>query len=164
MGIDYTVRLAVGFRISDADLMKRFAKKEPEKSHMEKRFDPKTGKRLKDEKVIDYEGGEFLYDIDGKEETDETSLLEQICEKIGGKVTYVFDGTGYNDVTEYIIGPDLPEVGEAYEDGKVTVHAGCSLADFGVAVQDLARIRKALGRIFDLDIPPAEVVPAVWVC
>jgi hypothetical protein len=48
---DYSIK--VGFRLSFQEAFGSFEKTIPEVSHMEKRFDPKTGERLEDVKVVE---------------------------------------------------------------------------------------------------------------
>ncbi len=55
MGTDYTFNLAISFKFIEKDLVKAFGRKTIEQSHHEERFDPKTGKKIDDELVIDEE-------------------------------------------------------------------------------------------------------------
>jgi hypothetical protein len=61
MSTDYDAGLVVGFAIDWNDLKKAVGKPMPEQSHMEDRFDPKTGKPTRREKVVDVEGGMGLF-------------------------------------------------------------------------------------------------------
>jgi len=63
----YHHRICIGYRFRFLDLRKQFVKIIDEVFHMEKRFNPKTGERVKDVKFIDKSGyeiykiGEFEY-------------------------------------------------------------------------------------------------------
>jgi len=60
MGIDYTFYLRIGFELDIDIVSKPYEIFHEEKSHYEDRFDPKTGKKLKPEKIIDEHGGEYF--------------------------------------------------------------------------------------------------------
>lgn len=66
----YSTNIDVGFVFKLKDLEKAFGKKVPEKSHMEPRWDSKTGKRLRDKKVVDEEASICLQ-LDGKKYGDD---------------------------------------------------------------------------------------------
>lgn len=77
MSIDYDFGLCVGFIIPMDDVTRPFTIKVEEQSHLEKRFDPKTGERLEDAKIIDQRAGEQLkfgdHDLDD---------LYDLCDKL----------------------------------------------------------------------------------
>lgn len=66
MSTEYNADCFVGFAFQREDIPARYRKNKPEKSHIEKRFDPKTGKPTLDEKVIDSEEEDVLI-FDGEE-------------------------------------------------------------------------------------------------
>ncbi len=53
MSTDYSAWLAIGFVIPLEEFLDPLRAKEDAKFHYEKRWDPKTGKLLTDERVID---------------------------------------------------------------------------------------------------------------
>lgn len=67
MSIDASVSLSVGFFMSYENAVKPFVFLKKEKSHGENRYDPKTGRKVSVEKVIDVEGGKYLK-LPGSEE------------------------------------------------------------------------------------------------
>ena len=159
MGIDYSVSLALGFRVTQEEIRKVFGVKQELRFHMEPRFDPKTGARLKDEKVIDQDEGVVLM-WDG-EDIMEFELVEELARKIG--CSYWIDGTtGWSDDRDYILGPDLPEEGDGVDEGRITVGAGCSLSKLLDASFRLNEIKAGLERFGFTDLV-AEVVPALWI-
>ena len=104
MGITYSFRLCVGFEIAQDDIKKCFLKEDkiPGKYHMEDRFDPKTGMKLKPVKVCDVKPiDNSVLIIDG-EEIDPDDELEGVLEKTfnchvetfgsycAGELTYCF--------------------------------------------------------------------------
>lgn len=54
MSTDYSATLAIGYRVTDAELI-AFKRKKREEFHWEKRFDTKNGTPLPDEKVVTQE-------------------------------------------------------------------------------------------------------------
>lgn len=84
MSTDYDSGVQVGFYLPEEDFLKIFAVKMPEKSHMEKRFDAKTGRKIKSEKVIDEEA-RTAYKFKDKifEEDDAQELAEAIAADVG---------------------------------------------------------------------------------
>jgi len=86
MGIDYSFSLGIGFTVDPEELSealrKIHAKEVPEKFHMEDRFDPKTGAKVGQEKVIDEEA--TIAWFVGKEEYEyEQEFLEAFFESRG---------------------------------------------------------------------------------
>lgn len=64
MGFEVNVGTYVGFLLQDKDALKPFLTACKEVSHLEPRYDIKTGKRLKDQKVID-SGAGFILRVPG---------------------------------------------------------------------------------------------------
>jgi hypothetical protein len=83
MGTDYYGSIDVGFRFSPETLTMPFGVHREEKFHMEDRFDPTTGKKLKEqEKVID-EDEEVVFILDGEEHAYEYEFYAALCKKLG---------------------------------------------------------------------------------
>jgi len=73
MGIDYTYSLCMGFEIPEEKVESPYEREEkfPGIFHMEDRFDPKTGAKLKQEKVWDKKPQTVRwYEFDGQKYTD----------------------------------------------------------------------------------------------
>lgn len=106
MGIDYSCKLVYGFEFDQEDVHAIFQKSEKVEGtfHMEDRFDPKTGAKVKQEKVWDKKPHtKTWYEIDGKKfdylDSEEWDALFE--KKLGchvdtcgsfpsGELTYVF--------------------------------------------------------------------------
>jgi len=77
MSTDYSFGIAVGFEIDFDLVFKKWGKDLPELSHAEPRFDQRTGKQTKSEKVVDREAcrglviGGMEYPLDDRHEIDE---------------------------------------------------------------------------------------------
>lgn len=146
MGIDYTTSIAVGFDVSDDDLYETFGVHYPEQSHMEDRWDPKTGKKLAPVKVIDRAEGRVL-EFEGTEHQDALSLATAICEKIGCAMNYSKNFYGGDETERYVFGPILKhhEFGD-YRGGErfSLVAARIRLRDVIEAEGELARIKREL--------------------
>lgn len=160
MGIDYTIHLAVGFRISEEELVEAFSVRTEEVSHMEKRFDPRTGERLADEKVVDRKAGTTLM-WDGEDIGDEIELAEQVAKKAGCEY-WGHGAPQYGGATEYIFGPKF-ETTPSLDEGKVTCGGAVELGTFIDATFNLNEIKHALEAL-GLKPGKAVVMPAMWVC
>lgn len=126
MGIDYSCSLVYGVELDEKDVHAIFQKSEKVEGtfHMEDRFDPKTGAKMKQEKVWDKKPETHTwYEIDGKKYDDlDPEEWESILEKkLGchvdtsgsfpsGELTYVF----------YVNEPISWKKADDY--GKVTVY------------------------------------------
>lgn len=120
MGIDYTANLVYGFEIDEDEVQAiwRRTKKNPGEFHMEDRFDPKTGNKIKQEKVWDRKpsterwfemNGEKIEDLDF-EDWDAFLSKQFDChvETAGsfpsGELTYVFfvnESLSYKEADDY---------------------------------------------------------------
>lgn len=119
MSIDYSFGLMVGFRFSPGELDDVFGKKVPEKSHMEDRFDPKTGKKLAPEKVVDREAG-LVYVFQGKElEDGEYHVYEELANAIAGHVGCNYDISGCDGNDMVIFGPSIKYMEEGTDWGHI---------------------------------------------
>lgn len=86
MGIDYSFFPVVGFVVTEATLIP-LLKILPEASHMERRFNPKTGKEEEPVKVVDTPV-QSMYVLDGSGliNDDEPMDFSEVCELIGQKI------------------------------------------------------------------------------
>jgi len=85
MGTDLSFGTAIGYDFTLAEINKAFGVKALEESHMEKRFDKKSGKKIAPEKVIDHPA-RLVYKFDDEtieaEDPDYGSDHEGLCDKI----------------------------------------------------------------------------------
>jgi hypothetical protein len=82
MGMDRYDTLVIGFVAEAEDVLKPFEVEVDEKSHLEDRFDSKTGKKLAPAKVIDVEAG-TEYEVDGKSFDDREEVFDYLCKRTG---------------------------------------------------------------------------------
>lgn len=98
MGVEIETYQIVGWVLSEKDIPEKLRKTLPEKSHMEDRFDEKTGKKLKPEKVLDEEEHEvFLLPGNKMENTEwQTDDLETFFDALATdlKMHFVIAGDG----------------------------------------------------------------------
>lgn len=85
MGSHFRACVGVGYIVSYNDAVKPFIKHVEEVAHMEDRFDPKTGKKLLPEKIIDTPASDGLF-IDG-DELDIYEFLDLLGQKLSCVVT-----------------------------------------------------------------------------
>ena len=72
MGIDYSSVLGVGFVFPLEEVLDSFRKVDPEQSHTEDRYDPKTGEKLEPVKVVDQEKHDtFMWPGEPESETED---------------------------------------------------------------------------------------------
>jgi hypothetical protein len=92
MSIDHTPKTIIGFFPDMDDFLAPLKAHIEEVSHMEERFDTRTGKRLDDVKVVDIEEQEgWRFDGVAYQEEDTETLLEAIGEAVGAQITRVED-------------------------------------------------------------------------
>lgn len=86
MSIETTHHVRVGFEFAEETIREIFSKYVDEISHMEKRYDPKTGTEIEPEKIIDQPARSVLV-LDGREfeETDDELDIELFCEAVAKK-------------------------------------------------------------------------------
>ena len=169
MSIDYTIKLAVGYVIPEEELTRVFGRKTEGRTHLEDRFDPKTGKKIDPIEVVDEFEYTTLY-YRGVEFEDSTyELAEKIAKDIEVETgcCAIPYGNNMSGETSVVFGPDLRSMSSMYDDNELeSGHVTCSggvpfslLIECGSA---LGVIRKALR---DIGLNPGEpvVVPAWWV-
>jgi hypothetical protein len=161
MGIDYSSSLAIGWRVRAEQLKQVFGKYTPEQAHMEDRYDPKTGKKLLPEKVIDQRAGTVLM-FEGQECDYIEQLVEAICDKTGA--TFWHDGSFMCDQEdmEYIIGPSFELDTEGKDEGRVTTGGGILFAKVVELAPELQRIGIELRKL-GLDIGSAEITTTLLI-
>ncbi len=143
MGIDYSFSLAVGFVVEMDSFTKPFIVVAEEKSHMEDRFDPKSGKKLAPVKVID-QAEEQAYVYKGTTYEDQFELLEALEEDLGCSIN---NGGGYLDgKTAYIsVNFETDDSGEDY--GRVCVGGKATFAEISACKVKCVALKKALSKL-----------------
>lgn len=104
MGIDYSVRLAVGYVLGRDQVLGPFMIYTEERAHMEDRFDPRSGKKLLPQKVVD-EAARNRIMIDGVEK-DDYEAIDDVCALLGPGVSY--EERDHGDDVQYVIGLRRP--------------------------------------------------------
>lgn len=100
MGIDYSFWLVIGYKIDSANLPESMVRRTEEKFHMEDRYDQRTGEKLVPVKVVDEEGGEEVYHVNGKECVDTYELADALAKELGCSVEIDHGYSGDNfDIT-----------------------------------------------------------------
>lgn len=166
MGIDYSASIAFGCRVTPEMIGQVFGVTLPEKFHMEDRFDPKTGKKLPQVKVIDWEEMN-VYKIDkGADEyfEDQIELMEEVCKRARASYWIVSDYDAPPDETTFIVGVTPKKSGDDGESwGRVDTGPSYSLDDVADLRPELEEIRKRL-KDMGLKIGPPRVYCAMYVC
>ena len=172
MSIDYTISLAVGYIIPEDELTRVFGKTTPKKSHLEDRFDPKTGKKLAPVEVVDensyttivYKGEEIE---DGESEL--ADLIREDLDDIVATGCQVWPhGSSMSGEMSYVFGPDLKKLYKPYDedgisgDDTITATGSIPFALLTECGSALGVIRKAL---VELGLKPGEpmVLLAGWI-
>ena len=89
MGVEFNADVSVGFVIKLEDLLAPFCTKIDEKSHMEPRWDPLTGRKVDSVKVVDSHS-ENGWSIDGKEYEDTLEAIGALEDKFN-MACFLFD-------------------------------------------------------------------------
>lgn len=90
------VDLKVGWALPFDDVVAKFRFEKAEESHLEDRFDPKTGAKLDPERVVDVHAGEWIR-LNGKEWPSEEwwdSSMEEFFEELGSVLGCSVSGFG----------------------------------------------------------------------
>lgn len=157
MGIDITQAVIVGYKFSREEVEKIFGKSTPEESHLEKRFDPQTGARLQDVRVITKHSYiEYFYK---SEKVDYDELLNILSKKLAGNTSvtsncFAYCYGDYMCGQEFVIfGYDKTEcsdAGRCPEDSEINLETVISRKpDY----ERLARMLQGLGfKVGDLQI------------
>lgn len=159
MSIDHDAVTVIGFYASFETFFKPLMVESEEVFHMEDRFDPKTGKKLKEqEKVVDREAGFDIVIGDQKFEgpacyddlegswSPEDDLMEAIGEHLDCSVSYT--GDMYNGCCFFITfePKQLKSKDDEYQ-----------LKDVIKLADEFERIRKALKKLTKADPGPAVI-------
>jgi hypothetical protein len=153
MSIYYTINIAIGYRFSPEELLKSFTFSTEETSHMEKRFNPKTGEELPEVKVITTKSYKY-YQIDNRKICTSYDAIEAICHKLNCG----FYSGGYDDDNYFVLVPkkEMKPFYPGQDLGKVEYGDSYKLIDvvsFQEELQDLELKLTALG----IKVPEAGV-------
>jgi len=137
MSTDYSFGIAAGFEVSVKLIIRNWGRTFPEKSHMEERFDPKSGKKLASEKVVDREEG--LYFILGGKEVrfdEPQEVIEALGEELEADVQLVDDSPhDLSDEDFVLISPRI----KCRDPSAFDLEYGRVTAAGGFLIEDLAR-------------------------
>ena len=164
MGVDYYTNILVGWRMKSKQFIKRFGKTIPEESHMEHRFDQKTGEQLKDAKVIDEAKRVVLeYDHIQYETCDINEFLEEMLQhpKLKDKLVYACIYEDEDMPKEIILGINLPAVGKTDYNGDFAI--GPDLEIPTDLFERIQIVKNLLNEAFNCDIGPARIINAAWI-
>jgi hypothetical protein len=165
MSIDYTIKLAVGYIIPEEELTRAFGKVTPPKTHMEDRFDPKSGKKLAPEEVVDHHGYTTITYKGKVVEDGENQLAEDIAKDLDCGLW--LHGSSMSGEMSYVFGPNLEKLYKPYDsnelnEGHLTAEGIVPFALLTECGSALGTIRKALK---ELGLNPGEpmVLLAGWI-
>jgi hypothetical protein len=116
MSTEYDANYVVGWLLDEDNIPKKYRSFRKEVSHLEDRFDPKTGKKITQEKVIDSEEQD-IFVLEGEEYDDSSEFFEHLAITIGGVTEQVGDFNG-GDVS-YAIEPAIDKADMNEGDLKV---------------------------------------------
>ncbi len=161
MSTYYSFSVAVGFEIGFKHVLKKYGRELPEKSRMEDRFDPKSGKKVDPVKVVDRPAG--LRVVIRKRTYDPAEDAREICEalgrEIGAKVQLISDNPECG-----LDGDDWVLVSPAGLRFKAPggIDYGRSSADGGFPVKDLAmalpKFERLKAQLHKLGLRPGDAV------
>lgn len=154
MGIDYSVNLGIGYIIDSEDLFAPFRVDIPEKSHMEDRFDPKTGKKIAPVKVVDEEACEE-YEYKGKRYEDVYDLSHALAKDLECGIS---NNGGYSDGDTYYVTVDVATDDSGLEEGRFIVGGAAKFDDVTAMRAQLTKLKKAFKKL-GIDLGEAKVFP-----
>lgn len=116
--IEYSATLRIGFVVDTGSVLDSFRVELPELSHTEPRWDPRTGKRVPDLKIVDQEAGSVIqvddevYD-DDSDAHESQELFDHIVRHLGLKcgVDILDDGRCIFHITSPRVKPPLEVAG-----------------------------------------------------
>jgi len=126
MDLNYNFYLIIGWKVPTKVLEKTFYKEKvtttPGKYHLEDRYDPKSGKKIKPEKVWDEKptkNVELWYEIDGnKLDCDYYEFIGELEEQLGCQIIDNRDDSCYISI---LTDEDLYDCGNIMTCGKISV-------------------------------------------
>lgn len=103
MGMNWDWSLVVGFVVGTDDLLMPFKQEMPEETHLEDRYDARTGKKAGQVTVVD-KPARTEYVLDGKSYDDESEFVEALAHEANCEITLHGDFCTGEDMT-YSIEP-----------------------------------------------------------
>lgn len=161
MGIDYTFFLRIGFELDQDDIEQPYLTVHKGKFHFEDRFDPKTGKKIKPEKVIDEYGGKYFsleYDDQEYESLwDVVNDTDFFHKKFNCEVSIPFESELINFYLE------IPK-SESIDCGKVNmVDTSISISWIEKNKIKLLELKNKLEKEFNIDIGEPKIFIESWI-
>lgn len=139
MGMEHTSAVIIGFTIEREDFLMPFKVTRPEKFHMEDRFNPKNGKKLKEQaRVVDSEEQE-VYVFNGKDYEDASDFIDDVAGENGCDITMHGD---------FCTGADLMLAIEP----KGANGDGSTFAEIAALAPECERIKLAFKERYGLDL------------
>ena len=154
MGIDRDYCLAIGYEVNESVIEDLFLRESPEKSHMEPRWDPRTGERVADEKVID-ERTEQVFIYQGHE----FAFLEELLDKVCSDHDMNYWIHGWECDRDFVIGPNFAGLREDLSlEATPNVTGRFEMKDIPRVVHELERIKKVLTDLgLEVGIPVVRI-------
>lgn len=149
MGIDYNASIAFGYSYSADELKQIFSVHVPEESHLERRWDPKTGQELPKVKVVDTKEGTYL-----RFQGEEMMYLPELCEAICTETGCFYSGfNAYDEEPDTIVFGLVPKTKLAggHDFGHVSSGDSYSMED---VLALLPQLHKLSDKLLDLGLRP----------
>jgi hypothetical protein len=166
MSTDYSFGVGAGFELAFRQIVKKYGRKLPEKSHTEDRYDSKTGKKLAPEKVVDRPAGTMVV-IDGQEidpAEDPWKVAEALEKVLRADILLVNDNpNGVDEGDILLVRPEsvgLDDVStECLDYGRVTADGGYSLEQLAAELPKFKELGIRLKKLgFKVGKPMVRVV------
>ena len=154
MSVDYDAALAIGFTFDEDAFERAFGRTVPRESHMEDRYDPRTGEKVDPVEVLDCMEHEGLF-LDGDEK--EYGFDEELFEEISTRTrTHYVEQIDYDHTVTVTFGPTHEILPRPYENDCVEWR---SLLLLGQELDQIAT------RLRELGLEPGEpTVSALLSC
>jgi len=160
--------IAVGWRFTVDQLMEQFGKTIPEVSHMEDRWDPKTGVQIdpvkvvdrKEQTVIEIGDKQYNFDYDDFDYDDLAEFAEDLWGRFESRSIVYSIIYNHEDETQLIIGLNLPKVGNEVSGNMM--HIASDLKLVPDIVDRAENLRSVLNAYFKAQLGPASIINTTW--
>lgn len=120
---EFSANIIVGFKFLEEDVLTTFQKTLPEKSHLEDRYDQRTGLKLAEKaKVLDEEERE-VWEFDGEVYEDKYDFFDAVASKINCEYEYFGEFGGETKFVSFCVPlinlHDSVDVSNAYFGGSI---------------------------------------------
>lgn len=161
MSVDYNFSALVGWRVKTKDILEPFKKETPEISHMEDRYNEKTGKKIHPVKIID-QFRETFYEFNGEKYEDAQELYADPkiqSEKVHFEIQELMGNEEWT-----IISLNLDQIGHRRDDGSISVSKDLLLPSnvFDIQAKVVKEVKTILG--IDLTDLPIRVMSVFEFC